>query len=87
MCDGDAGGVLHFIGTQYGSQSWINPLLAKRVDVRASSPTSRTTDPRAIAGRQFVRTNFAGPRYVNGVPLCWWQVRGCAELSCACARV
>lgn len=60
VCDGDSCGVLHFLGTQYGSQGWVNPMLAKRVDVRASSPTGRTTDPRVIAGRQFVRTNFAG---------------------------
>ncbi|KAG2440290.1 hypothetical protein HXX76_004401 [Chlamydomonas incerta] len=74
VCDGDSSGVLHFLGTQYGAQGWVNPMLAKRVDVRASSPTGRTTDPRVLAGRQFVRTNFAGPRYVNGVASSWWQV-------------
>ncbi|KAG2483203.1 hypothetical protein HYH03_017937 [Edaphochlamys debaryana] len=74
VCDGDSSGVLHFLGTQYGSQGWVNPMLAKRVDVRASSPTGRTTDPRAVVGRQFVRTNFAGPRYVNGAASSWWQV-------------
>ncbi|GFR52255.1 hypothetical protein Agub_g14789, partial [Astrephomene gubernaculifera] len=74
VCDGDSCGVLHFLGTQYGSQGWVNPLLAKRVDVRASSPTGRTTDPRVVVGRQFVRTNFAGPRYVNGAASSWWQV-------------
>ncbi|PNH11217.1 BTB/POZ domain-containing protein [Tetrabaena socialis] len=74
VCDGDSSGVLHFLGTQYGAQGWVNPLLAKRVDVRASSPTGRTTDPRVIVGRQFVRTNFAGPRLVNGGAASWWQV-------------
>lgn len=74
VCDGDSCGVLHYLGTSYGEQGWVNPMLAKRVDVRASSPTGRTTDPRAVAGRQFVRTNFAGPRYVNGVAISWWQV-------------
>ncbi|KXZ51612.1 hypothetical protein GPECTOR_12g576 [Gonium pectorale] len=74
VCDGDSSGVFHFLGTQYGSQGWVNPLLAKRVDVRASSPTGRTTDPRVVVGRQFVRTNFAGPRYVNGAASTWWQV-------------
>lgn len=42
---------------------WVNPALSKMVDVRASSPAApRTTDPKAISGRQFTRTNFAGPR-------------------------
>ncbi|GIL97309.1 hypothetical protein Vretimale_2789 [Volvox reticuliferus] len=74
VCDGDSSGVLHFLGTSYGAQGWVNPMLAKRVDVRASSPTGRTTDPRVVVGRQFVRTNFAGPRYVNGAAISWWQV-------------
>ncbi|GLI59392.1 hypothetical protein VaNZ11_001258, partial [Volvox africanus] len=74
VCDGDSSGVLHFLGTSYGTQGWVNPMLAKRVDVRASSPTDRTTDPRVVVGRQFVRTNFAGPRYVNGAAISWWQV-------------
>lgn len=44
---------------------WVNPAFTKVVDVRASSPAApRTTDPKAIVGRQFSRINFAGPRSV-----------------------
>ncbi len=83
VCDGDSCGVLHFLGTQYGSQGWVNPMLAKRVDVRASSPTGRTTDPRVIAGRQFVRTNFAGGP--NCMPLSAMRTRGLVGTVGQCA--
>jgi hypothetical protein len=37
-------------------------MLAKRVEVRASSPAARHTDPKALVGDKFSATNFAGPR-------------------------
>ncbi|KAF5828541.1 hypothetical protein DUNSADRAFT_17460 [Dunaliella salina] len=74
VCDGDANGVLHYIGTAQGTQAWVNPVLAKRVTVRASSPASRHTDPKTLCGEKFQATHFAGPRYINGVPDTWWLV-------------
>ena len=44
----------------------MNPILSKRVDLRASSPVSRHTDPKALVGGNFLRTNFAGPRCASG---------------------
>lgn len=49
--------------------------------VRASSPACRSTDPRAVAGNNFARCNFAGPRMENGqptrcAPTCAWSPDG-----------
>ena len=46
-------------------QAWVNPVLAKRVTVRASSPAARHTDPKALCGEKFMATHFAGPRCVE----------------------
>lgn len=62
MYDGDCNGVCYYIGTRYGAQTWVNPVLAGLMTVKASSPTIRGTDPRALCGRSFQRHNFAGPR-------------------------
>ncbi|GAX79048.1 hypothetical protein CEUSTIGMA_g6488.t1 [Chlamydomonas eustigma] len=72
--DGDQNGVLRYIGTLYGTQDWVNPVLTKRVQIKASSPSARHTDPKALAGDKFVCTNFAGPRYINGQAVTWWNV-------------
>jgi len=34
MFDGDDNGVCHFIGTSYGSQEWVNPVLSGQIKVR-----------------------------------------------------
>lgn len=39
--DGDKNGVIRYIGTAYGTQEWVNPVLARRIEVKASSPPSR----------------------------------------------
>ncbi len=44
--DGDQNGVISHIATDYGLKGWVNPVLAKRIEVRASSPASRFTDPK-----------------------------------------
>jgi hypothetical protein len=44
--DGDRNGVVHFIGTEYGSKQWVNPVASKALDIKASSPPSRYTDPK-----------------------------------------
>lgn len=72
--DGDQNGVIWFIATQHGSQPWVNPVLARRVEVKASSPASRYTDPKAVVGGKFPRTNYAGPRYEDGQPVTWWMI-------------
>ena len=36
------------------------------MQVRASSPACRSTDPKALVGNNFARCNFAGPRMENG---------------------
>lgn len=65
VSDGDANGVLYHLGTAYGSMSWVNPVASRAVRIVASSPASRFTDAKALASRQFLRTSFAGPRYVR----------------------
>lgn len=53
ICDGDSNGVLYFAGTSYGEHPWVNPVLAKRINITASSPISRYTDPKALASRTY----------------------------------
>ncbi|KAL4421040.1 hypothetical protein ABPG77_007515 [Micractinium sp. CCAP 211/92] len=72
MFDGDRNGVCWHLGTCGGTQPWVNPVLAGRLQVRASSPACRSTDPRALVGHNFARCNFAGPRMENGQPSSWW---------------
>jgi len=77
MYDGDHNGVCRHIGTRYGSQKWINPVVAGLLAVRASSPVARGTDPRALLSGAFLRRNFAGPRRdsttENGLES-WWSL-------------
>jgi hypothetical protein len=77
MYDGDHNGVCWHIGTRYGAQKWINPVVAGLLAVRASSPVARGTDPRALLSGAFLRTNFAGPRRdataENGLAS-WWSL-------------
>ncbi|KAG2308633.1 hypothetical protein Bca52824_028381 [Brassica carinata] len=72
--DGDSNGVLHFVGTSYGSHQWVNPVLAKKIIITSSSPTSRFTDPKALASKTYVGTSFAGPRMEDGRISSWWMV-------------
>ncbi|ESQ51619.1 hypothetical protein EUTSA_v10016264mg [Eutrema salsugineum] len=72
--DGDSNGVLHFVGTSYGSHQWVNPVLAKKINITSSSPTSRFTDPKALASKTYVGTSFAGPRKEDGHISSWWMV-------------
>ncbi|XP_065881581.1 BTB/POZ domain-containing protein At2g30600 isoform X2 [Euphorbia lathyris] len=74
ICDGDRNGVLYYAGTSYGEHQWVNPVLAKRITIAASSPTSRHTDPKALASRTYQGTSFAGPRMENGRKCSWWMI-------------
>ncbi|KAK2999675.1 hypothetical protein RJ639_023754 [Escallonia herrerae] len=53
ICDGDDNGVLYFAGTSYGEHQWVNPVLAKRINISASSPVSRYTDPKVLVSRTY----------------------------------
>ena len=33
VCNGDTNGVCHFLGTAYGTQKWVNPVVAGRMEV------------------------------------------------------
>ncbi|KAL4186491.1 hypothetical protein AMTRI_Chr09g34160 [Amborella trichopoda] len=74
ICDGDQNGVLYYSGTSYGEHDWVNPFLAKRVIVTASSPASRYTDPKSLVSRTYQATSFAGPRIVGGKNCAWWKI-------------
>lgn len=76
MYNGDTNGVCHFIGTNYGTQTWVNPVSAGLISVTASSPASRCgTDPKALVDRSFSRVNFAGPRRTqHGTLESWWII-------------
>ncbi|WKA09250.1 hypothetical protein VitviT2T_026915 [Vitis vinifera] len=74
ICDGDSNGVLHFAGTSYGEHQWVNPILAKRITITASSPTSRHTDPKVLVSRTYQGTSFTGPRVEDGKNCSWWMV-------------
>ncbi len=72
--NGDANGVCAYLGSNYGADTWVNPVLAGRMMVRASSPSCRQTDPKAVVGRHVLHTNYAGPRVQGGTPLAWWAL-------------
>lgn len=74
ICDGDKNGVIYFSGTSYGEHQWVNPVLAKKITVTASSPSSRYTDPKALVSRTYQGTSYAGPRVENGRNCAWWMV-------------
>lgn len=71
-----------------GGQEWVNPALAGVVQVRASSPSCRYTDPKALLSGHFLRTNRAGPRYEAGHPVTWWLLDlGTQSLSHFCLPI
>lgn len=72
--DGDKNGVIQYIGTDCGTKQWVNPVLAKMIEVKASSPAARHTDPRALVSGHFLRTSYAWPRFEGGHPMTWWAV-------------
>eukprot|EP01018_Ginkgo_biloba_P004223 Gb_09011 [translate_table: standard] len=74
ICDGDRNGVIYHAGTSYGEHPWMNPVLAKKISVTASSPYSRYTDAKALVSRQYQATSFAGPSVENGRICAWWKV-------------
>ncbi|KAL5713839.1 hypothetical protein ACHQM5_015881 [Ranunculus cassubicifolius] len=74
ICDGDKNGVIYYAGTSYGAHQWVNPVLAKKITVTASSPASRYTDPKALVSRSYTGTSFAGPRIEDGKNCSWWMV-------------
>ena len=76
LYDGDYNGVCRHIGTRYGTQKWMNPVVAGLLEVRASSPVARGTDPRALLSGSFLRRNFAGPRRESGGAglEAWWAI-------------
>ncbi|XP_073011736.1 BTB/POZ domain-containing protein At2g30600 isoform X1 [Typha latifolia] len=74
ICDGDNNGVIYYAGTSYGEHQWVNPVLAKKIAVTASSPSSRYTDPKVLVSRAYQGTSFAGPRFQDGHNCSWWMV-------------
>lgn len=74
ICNGDNNGVIYFAGTSYGEHQWVNPVLAKKIVVTASSPVSRYTDPKALVSRTYQGTSYAGPQFEDGKKSTWWMV-------------
>ncbi|KAJ0967945.1 hypothetical protein J5N97_024862 [Dioscorea zingiberensis] len=74
ICDGDNNGVIYYAGTSYGKHQWVNPVLSKKIDVTASSPTSRYTDAKALVSRTYQATLYAGPRIQDGHICAWWMI-------------
>lgn len=74
ICDGDTNGVIYFAGTSFGEHQWVNPVLAKKIVVTASSPVSRYTDPKLLVSRTYQGTSFAGPRIEADRNCAWWMV-------------
>ena len=56
------------------------------MQVRASSPSCRSTEPHKLCGAQFSRTSVAKPQLgPRGIPLTWWQLDlGSHRLTCNC---
>ncbi|XP_057502787.1 BTB/POZ domain-containing protein At2g30600 [Actinidia eriantha] len=74
ICDGDSNGVFYFAGTSYGEHPWVNPVLAKRICISASSPISRHTDPKVLVSRAYQGTSFVGPRIEDEKNSAWWMI-------------
>ncbi|KAF6161738.1 hypothetical protein GIB67_009107, partial [Kingdonia uniflora] len=74
LCDGDNNGVIYFADTSYGEHQWVNPILAKKISVTASSPPSRYTDPKALVSRVFQEISFTGPRIEDKKNYAWWML-------------
>lgn len=88
MYDGDTNGVCYYIATNYGEHSWVNPVTAGVLSIRASSPMSRCgTDGKALVSRNFSRLNFAGPRRTEDGSLeSWWTIDLGEEHRLRCTR-
>ena len=77
MRDGDANGLIHWLGTRGGAAPWVNPVLSGALSIAASSPPCRTTDPRALAAGAPIACNAAGPDRAGGAGrggAAWWVV-------------
>jgi len=72
--DNDMNGVLYCIGTAYGTTSFRNPAVTKKVLITASSPVSRFTDPKRLASRIYNHCSYASPRPEEGKLVSWWCV-------------
>lgn len=46
VVDERASGVAASVPAEYGSKPWVNPVLSKALEIKASSPPSRYTDPK-----------------------------------------
>ena len=44
------------------------------IQIRASSPSCRYTDGKALVSGKLLKNNFAGPKLEGGVPQAWWEV-------------
>eukprot|EP00890_Picochlorum_soloecismus_P001745 jgi/Picsp_1/2571/NSC_00802-R1_btb poz domain-containing protein len=88
MYDGDTNGACYYIATNYGKQSWVNPVAAGVMSVRASSPMSRCgTDGKSLVSRNFSRLNFAGPKRTQDDYLeSWWTIDLGEEHRLRCTR-
>ncbi|CAL8466648.1 g6184 [Coccomyxa elongata] len=71
MCNGDNNGVCYYIGTAYGQQKFVNPALSGHLQVTASSPSCRSTDPKAVVSGNFLRNNAASQQRDGGT---WWRM-------------
>lgn len=74
ISDGDANGVLHFAGRNWGTQPWMNPVVLGTVSIKASSPLSRHTDGKLLVSRNYSATCFAGPCMLGGKSSAWWEI-------------
>ncbi|KAK9794943.1 hypothetical protein WJX73_004115 [Symbiochloris irregularis] len=78
LFDGDHEGVCHHLGADCGARQWVNPVLTKRLQVRASSPLCRHTDAKAMVDSKLVRSNAAGPQHSPGkggtAGGSWWSL-------------
>lgn len=74
--DGDHNGVCRFIGSKGGASQWTNPVQSGELNVVASSPVSRSTDPEVIVSGEYTHTSFAGPEFKRGEGISggWWRV-------------
>jgi len=72
--DGDKNGVSNYLGRDYGTKPWKNPMTSKHLTVKASSPTNRCTSPKDVVGVKFLWTNYACPKRINNNLVTWWLI-------------
>ena len=66
LFDRDGKGVFSFLGRDGNQRQWKNPMLSKKITVKASSPTGRLTSPKVLTRSCLCELPGNGKRFSAG---------------------